>query len=93
MDVPGIVKHALYAGMDVCEHPMLFSTSSKQKRRHRTKRIRRKWLKRYGLDVKWEYKAIVASGTLYIHPKLWAYVKANIETIRRELWSKNEKDM
>lgn len=50
-----------------------------QARKHKKKRINKKWLKRYGMkDVPWKKFVVTNDGNIYGHPKMIDALKMEI---------------
>lgn len=66
--------------------PIIVTDKRKQKRRHRKKRINKKWAKRYGyIENNYPYiedgKAIMFKGKIYINENTYLKLKNNIQKL------------
>ena len=52
-----------------------------QRRKHKKKRINKKWMKRYGWKPVYQMKAIYINGTIYVSPPFWEKMKRSIKCI------------
>lgn len=49
-----------------------------QVRKHRKKRINKKWAKKYGFTVTPQKDVFVMGNTIIMHPATWSAIKKNI---------------
>jgi len=61
-----------FAGSPVMVSPLALVRSHAQVKRHRRKRINKKWLKRYGRREIWTPGAIWNGANLVVHPLVFA---------------------
>ena len=67
-----------FRGYRLIEAP--FMHDKVQAKKHKKKRINKKWLKRYGLkEIPWTKLVITARGHIYGHPKMIARIKEEMK--------------
>lgn len=65
--------YTLFDGYQLIE--VSYMADRVQARKHKKKRINKKWLKRYGMkDIPWK-KFLVTDGRIYGHPKMIEKIK------------------
>lgn len=57
-------------GMPVVTIDYLFENGVMPKRKHKKKRVQKKWIKKYGYTKRIIYKFIIHKGTIYCHSKM-----------------------
>lgn len=73
-------KNFLY-GLELCPNDLIVDTITKQRRTHRSKRINKKWLKRYGCLIikKASNKYYVVGNKVIAHPEYIHKLKEMME--------------
>ena len=70
-------------------HPIYIATKEWQRRKHRKKRINKKWLKRYGTYelnlMPHEQVLMMDDGTIWMTKKTWLQLKPALERFNPEL--------
>ena len=61
--------NCLLGGMPVITIDYLFEKETIPKKRHKKKRIQKKWIKRYGYTKHIDYKILITDNKIYCHSK------------------------
>ena len=64
-----IVYNSLLSGMAVIVKDDLFEKETIPKKRHRKKRIQKKWIKKYGYTKHIDYRVLIMDNKIYCHSK------------------------
>ena len=56
-----------------------YMRETEQARKHKKKRINKKWLKRYGMRSVPSKRIVIFDGKIYVHPKTLVKIKERIE--------------
>jgi hypothetical protein len=70
--MPGLSDDILFfKGAPVFVNPLIVTRSYVQNKKHRRKRINKKWRKRYGMREVWSPGARWFDGSLFVHPEVF----------------------
>ena len=61
--------NCLLSGMPVITIDYLFEKETIPKKRHKKKRVQKKWIKRYGYTKHIDYKILITDNKIYCHSK------------------------
>ena len=64
-----IVYNYLLSGMPVIVTDYLFEKETIPKKRHKKKRIQKKWIKKYGYTKHINYRVLIMDNKMYCHSK------------------------